>query len=436
MRKGLSPSRQANNMDNRSLGFVASRFLTSGKGKINGRHWLTFCGICLGVFALLTVSSVMNGFDQDMRQRVIGTRAELRLESRTKAPLQQQDKLLPALLKQPAIKAASPVVRNELVLVNSRGMAATVCFGIDLTAHRKVSPVLLPFSAEMRHKSDSQWIQGIVSGNPDASALETGGIILGSELALSLQAAVGDTLQLLSPLGTVPTPFGMLPRTLPVRVEGIFIAGMPEYDRLYSYISLESARFFSGYTDEIDYIDLKSNDFRRLFSITRSLQKAFPGYKVENWSAYDSSLYNAMHFEKYLMLVILGLMFVIASFNMSGNIFRTVVLKRRSIGILKTLGYTDREVVGLFFRQGLAIAVTGICVGILLALALLSIQSATGFIQLPVGNMPNLILPVYLKLQDFILIPLVALLITTLSIWLPSRKAAAVEPVSLIREVV
>jgi lipoprotein-releasing system permease protein len=422
--------------NNRSIGLLTRRLLTDRHGKITGRHWLTFSGIALGVFALLTVSTVMNGFDRDMRQRIIGTRAEIRVDNKDASPLVDYTKLISSLEKHPAVKAASPVVRNELMLVKGSAMAATVCFGIDLERHRRVSPVLLPLSQEQLNQADKHWVQGIVNGSPQTGDLEHNGIIIGSELALNLGVVRGDTLALISPLGTVPTPLGLLPRTRQVVVVGIFVAGMPEYDRLYSYISLENGQFFSGYGNQADHIDLKTNHPNRLFKNTHILQAAFPAYRVQNWSAFDSSLFNAMHFEKFLMLTVLSLMFVIAAFNMSGNIYRSIVLKRRTIGVLKTVGFRNSELVRLFFGQGLLVTLAGIVTGILAALVFIVLQASFDLIQLPVGNMPNLIIPVHPRIADFVVIPLAALLISSLSIWLPARKAASIDPIRLIRETV
>ncbi|MFO7659289.1 MAG: FtsX-like permease family protein, partial [Candidatus Cloacimonadaceae bacterium] len=325
--------------------------------------------------------------------------------------------------------------RNELMLVKGTAMAATVCFGIDLDRQRKVSPILLPLSPEELNRPSQQWIQGIISGRTSPEKFERDGIILGSELAQSINASVGDSLRLLAPLGTIPTPLGMLPRTRSVRVDAIFIAGMPEYDRLYSYVPLSVGQYFSAYDDAIDHFDLKSTNPKRLFQTTRLLQKDFPAFKTENWSSFDTGLYRAMRFEKYLMLVVLGLMFVLASFNMTGNIFKTIVQKRKAIGILKTIGYKDAEVVGVFLRQGLLIGLAGILTGVLFALLILTIQSKFSLIQLPVGNMPNLILPVDLRLADFIIIPLIALAVICFSIYLPARQAGKINPISLIREI-
>ncbi|HOV16636.1 MAG TPA: ABC transporter permease [Candidatus Cloacimonadota bacterium] len=422
-------------MRNRSLGLLAQRLLFSGKGKIPGRHWLTFCGITLGVFALLTVSSVMNGFDRDMRQRIIGTRAEIRIEGTFGTPINNYPLLVEKLARLPYVKAFSPVVRNELMLVKDEALAATVSFGIDLKQHQKVSPVLLPLFTDNLPSAKNQWLQGLVNGNPTPASFDQNGIILGAALAQSLDANVGDTIQLISPLASQPTPLGMLPKTKKMRVDAIFIAGMPDYDRLYSYIPLSAGQFFSGYENQIDQVELKADNPNQLKKITARLRKDLPDYKVEDWSAFDTNLYGAMKFEKALMLTILCLMFIIAAFNMSGNIFRTIVQKRRLIGILKTIGYRNKDLVQLFLRQGLSLAIAGILCGILLSLILLQLQANFGFIHFPVGDQPDLVLPVFIKLSDYLLIPLAALLITFLSILLPARQAGKIDPIPLIREI-
>lgn len=420
---------------NQSQSWIARKFIITPENRVQGRHWLTFSGIALGVFALLAVSSVMNGFDKDMRQRIIGTRSELRLSERNGSPLFRFEDLQTRLEEHPSVKAVSPIVRNELMLVKGTAMAATVCFGIDLRRQQSVSPVLLPLSPEELNRSSSHWIQGIISGRPDDRIFNRDGIILGSELAQSINAMVGDSLRLIAPLGTIPTPMGMLPRMRSVRVAGIFIAGMPEYDRLYSYVPLSVGQYFSAYDDAIDHFDLRSANPKRLFRTTRLLQKDFPDHKVENWSSFDTGLYGAMRFEKYLMLIVLGLMFILASFNMTGNIFKTIVQKRKAIGILKTIGYRDEEVVGVFLRQGLFLGLAGILAGVLFAVLILTLQSRFSVVRLPVGSMPDLILPVDMRPADFIIIPLVALVVILFSIYLPARRAGKINPIALIREI-
>lgn len=418
-----------------NLGLLTRRFLTKQNGKLQGRHWLTFTGVLLGVFALLTVSSVMNGFDKDMRQRIIGTRAEIRIEGKDSKPITNYEALISQLEKRPDIKAAVPVVRNELMLVNGSAMAPTITYGIDLMMHQRVSPVLHNLTTSELSAKSNNWLQGIIYGSVNEANFIDNGIIIGVELAQSLYAGVGDTIKLVSPLGTIPTPLGLFPQTTDLVIVGLFIAGMPEYDRLYSYVPLPVGQYFSGYENEIDHIEIKTSNPKLLFSITNNLRNAYQDYSVQNWSSFDANLYSAMRFEKYLMLVVLSLMYILASFNMAGNIYKTIIQKRKAIGVLKTLGLSNRRLVDIFIKQGMFIAISGIIAGIVLSLILLVIQDHFALIQLPVGTMPNLVLPVDIRLADFVVIPAIALLISWLSIYIPARKAANINAISLIRDI-
>jgi lipoprotein-releasing system permease protein len=326
------------------------------------------------------------------------------------------------------------------MLVNGSSLAATVNFGIDLRMQQKVSPVLRPIPLQPT-ASAGQWQQGIIQGSANLSGFERDGIILGIDLASDLNVVVGDTIQMVSPLGSIPTPIGLMPRSASVVVQAIHIAGMPEYDKLYSYVPLNVARLFSSQTatsamadfGQIDILEIKTANPRKIKSIAAELQKSYPMFLIEDWSSFDSSLYSAMHFEKYIMLTILGLMFIIASFNMSSNIYKTIIQKKKSIGILKTIGFQNRELMQLFYFQGLVVGTSGILCGIILSSAFLLLQQQFGLIQLPVGNMPNLVLPVDLRWADFLLIPLVSFILTWFSIYLPARKAMLINPIALIR---
>lgn len=430
---------------NNSIRLISSRFLLTPQGKIQGRHWLTFAGIALGVFALLTVSSVMNGFDRDMRSRIIGTRSEIRVSGLSGAPLTGYMSLIEKLNSNRYIAGYAPVIRNELMLVNGSSMAATVNFGINFSRQQKVSPVLRPIPIDSAAPA-GQWQQGIIQGSANLLRFEQQGIILGVDLASDLNVVVGDTIQMVSALGSIPTPMGLMPRTATVKVTAILVAGMPEYDKLYSYVPLDVARQFSSQTaapaimdmpvrdyGQIDILEIKTTNPRKIQAIAAELQKDFPQFKIEDWSSFDSSLYSAMHFEKYIMLTILGLMFIIASFNMSSNIYKTIIQKKKSIGILKTIGFQNRELMQLFYFQGLVVGCSGILCGIILSSTFLLIQRQFGLIQLPVGNMPNLVLPVDLRWADFLLIPLVSFILTWFSIYLPARKAMQINPIALIR---
>jgi len=412
---------------NNSKFWLAMKYLNGrSAGLISRTHYLTVAGILLGVTALICVSSVMNGFRDDIRSRIVGTLSEIRISQKGGGALEDHTELL-ATLKAGKFMA-SPVIRNELLLKRGTMVVPTVNFGIDPALHSQVSTALKPRGSE-----DAKQNQGMVAGSILSDDFAQGGIALGAGLAGRLNVALGDEVQLLSPLFDVPTAFGLLPRVRSLRVVAIFSAGMPEYDEAYSYLPLEQARFFSGYGDEVDYVEVKTPSFDRSEHYARRLRSELADYTVEDWSSYDSSLYGAIRFEKYMMFVIMLFMYIIASFNLTGNMLKAIVQKKRELGLLKAIGYRETELRDLFLIQSLLLSSLGIAGGLVLASVLLIVQQKLGLLSMNLGaeSMP---LPVKIMGQDYLLVVAVSYLITILSVILPVQRLKRINAVELIRQ--
>ncbi len=399
---------------------------------IQGSNLLSLGGIILSIFSLLVVSSVMNGFDRDIMDRIIGTKAEVKLYQQNYQPLENYVPLLTELEKDPLITAAAPVVENEVMLIKGKNMLGSVNYGIDLPRHKKVTHIFDPIPDDIQKRKE-QVLRGIVNGYADQKLFAEDGIILGMDLAIQLQASVGDTIQVVSPVHTTPTPLGMLPINKNLIVIGTFVSGMPEYDRLFSYISLANSQFFSQNTHAVSYIEIRTYDSRHLQTITQQLQQKYPKYVVEDWSHFDPNLFNAMKMEKMVMISVLSLMLLITSFNMTGNLLKLTVLKRKEIGILKALGTNNLNIRNIFLFQGMFLTLIGIIIGVFIALSLLELQAHYHMIKIPMGTFPLLDLPVEIKLMDFILVPLISILISLFSVFYPSRKIAKLNPMETIR---
>lgn len=413
---------------NKSKLWLALKFLQNRSvGPIGRAHYLTVVGILLGVTALLCVSSVMNGFRADIRDRIIGSLSEIRISAADGNALAEPYQVADRLRSQ-GFKAA-PVIRNELVLKRGGELATTLCFGIDPALQAGISGALMPQKGHAPNQP-----QGMLAGNIQSEAFAAGGIALGSALAMKLGVTIGDEVQLLSPIFTVPTAFGMIPRVRTLKVAGIFSAGMPDYDLTFSYVPLDVARFFSGYGDEADYVEVKTPDFDRSEAYARSLRKSLAGYRVDDWSSFDASLYSAIRFEKYLMFVLLLFMYVIASFNLTGNMLKAIVQKKRELGLLQALGYTESDLRGLFLRQSLILSTLGIVGGLLLASLLLWLQLRFGIIRLDMGDIQPQALPVRVFWQDYLLVVLASYGITILSVILPLRRLKNINVIELIRQ--
>ena len=380
---------------------------------------LSLLGIVIGVFSLLVVSSVMNGFDSDMRSRVIGSKAEIKIHKTDYSPIQNYEEIINKIEQIPSVIGTAPVCENELMIQNENELASTICYGIDLDRQKKVTQIL----------------DKIVVGEPDIEALGKDGIIIGLDLSMTLNVTVGEYVQLTSPIGTEPTPFGLLPKSKKMKVVGIFISGMPEYDRIFTYISLKNGQYFSGYENEIRQIEVKSTDSRKSYRTAKQLQELLgEEFLVEDWSVFEANLFNAIKMEKIVMFFVLALMIIIASFNMTGNFIKLVTEKKMEIGVLKALGASEKDIIRIFVNVGIIIGMLGTFIGLLLALIVLLAQQNWHFIQIPVPGFPLHWLPVEIRILDFVIVPIVAIVISFLTTLHPSKRTVSVDPIKIIRK--
>ncbi len=423
--------------------FLAWRYLRTRKGwMLRGTHLLTVLGLSLGIFALLSVNSAMNGLRNDMQKRIIGTRSEIMISERDNRPITDHQIMI-AQIKAMGFHAA-PIIRNELTIKHRDLIVPTISFGIDLVQSRRVSRILDRIPVYKAPKSGTL-NQGLISGDPTPDEFDGDGIILGAGLANQLGINLKDEVMLISPLFSEPSAFGMLPLIRRVRVVGIFSAGMPEYDQMFSYIPISLGAFFRRHEPSehmaansgvpaADYIAVSTPDHTRSKTYAQQLGSAFPGFRSEDWSSFDPNLYAAIRFEKAMMFVIMLMMYVIASFNLTGNILKNIAQKKKELGLLKALGYKTSDLHRLFHYQSTLLCLLGISFGMGLSLFALYLQHRFGLVRLSFAPGDFLIIPVKLQAWDFLLIPIAAFTITFISTILPLSRLRHIDAVSLIRQ--
>ena len=249
-----------------------------------------------------------------------------------------------------------------------------------------------------------------------------------------MQVSVGDKVQVLSPMFDQPTAFGMIPKIRQLTVQAIVSSGMPEYDQSHSYIPLQTAAFFAGKGSAVDYLEIKTPDRRRTRAYSSQLSKAFPDYEIEDWSVYDPSLFAAMRFEKFLMFVIMLFMYIIASFNLTGNMLKSISLKKKELGLLKAIGYVEGDLSRLFLGQSLILATIGIFAGMALATVILALQMQFGLIQLPISSFESIPLPVKIQVTDLLMVLIISYTFTIFSTLVPLKRLRQINAVELIRQ--
>jgi len=392
-----------------------------GKNRIFPRttHLLSLIGITIGVTALLIVSSVMNGFEQDMMRRVIGSRAEIRLTTADREPITDYPDLISGIEKRPEILNVSPVISNELLAYKGDAVAVINAFGIDYKKHNE----LIELEEQIR------------LGVPEIPEFEEEGIIIGLDLSLALRATIGEYIQLTSPINSKPSPLGMIPRVRRFKVLGIFVSGMPEYDKTYAYISLENGRYFADLAEGVSLLQIKTTNPQRSRRYASTLQRELgDGYQVEDWSQFDASLFKAMQLEKGVMFSVLVLMLVISGFNMAGNSLKTVTEKKNEIGILKALGMKTGRIDRFFIGVNLSVGLLGILLGGLISVLFLYLQYNYQLIYIPVPGFPIHWLPVEVRLADFLVVPAIVLIISFSSTIIALQKIRDILPIKVIRE--
>ena len=315
-------------------------------------HFISFIsltsmgGVALGVWALITVMSVMNGFHADLRERILFVVSHVTIGGYDGALGDWQDAETQAA-KHPQVRAQAPFILGQGMLTAPGASTGAVIRGVDPAAEREVS----------------QLFEHIVAG--DASQLRAGefGIILGRELARSLGAQVGAKVTLVAPRGRV-TPAGLLPKLKRFKVVGLFGVNMHEYDNGIALIHIEDAAKLFGFGDRVSGLRLTLADVDRAPQVRRDLAEQFGGlYRVRDWSMEHSNFFRALEIEKRVVFIVLMLIIAVAAFNIVSTLVMAVADKRADIAILRTLGLSPGGVMRVFVVQGALIGVIGTAVG-------------------------------------------------------------------------
>lgn len=326
---------------------------------------ISMLGIVLGVMALITVLSVMNGFEKELRNRILGVVAHATV-SESGGVLRNWAVLRKVLAARPHVLGAAPYIDGEGMLSGAQGVSGTLIRGVMPDDEPQVSDI----GAKM------------IAGRLDDLRPGEFGIVLGKELATRLGVWVGDKVTLVTPQTTV-TPAGILPRLKRFTVVGVFAVGMYEYDNGLAVIALPDAAKLFRMDDGVSGVRLRLDDLLRAPAIARQLAADLPpGYEVRNWTQDHVNFFRAVQMEKTVMFVILLLIVAVAAFNIVSTLVMMVRDKEADIAVLRTLGATPGSIMAIFIVQGSLIGIVGtvlggVC-GVLLAL---NVETIVPFIE-------------------------------------------------------
>lgn len=402
-------------------------------GDAGGNRFISFIslistlGIGLGVAALIVVLSVMNGFQKELRTRILGVASHIQVSSASGPGGELQDWLgvIRQVAQHPQVQAAAPYIQEQGMLSYDHQVRGVMVRGILPEAEEKVAD----FEKHMR-----------LGQLPDLQAGEFG-IVLGIELARALQVSMGDKVTLIAPQGMV-TPAALLPRLKQFRVVGIFEAGMFEYDSSLALVHLADAQKLYRMEERVSGVRLKLDELFAAPRVARELLRFVDSdVMISDWTRSHANFFRAVAIEKNMMFLILMLIVAVAAFNIVSTLVMAVADKQADIAILRTLGASPRSIMQIFIVQGALIGVLGLLLGVVggVSLALnidvvvpaLERLLGTQFLAKDVYYISEL--PSELQWADVGIIASVSFVLTLLATIYPSWRAAQVNPAEALR---
>ena len=385
---------------------------------------ISMLGIGLGVAALIVVLSVMNGFQTELRSRILGVVSHVQI-SGANGEMGGWELVAAQAERQPGVLAAAPFVQAQGMLSFGQSVRGTMVRGILPDYEEKVAA----FRAHMKE------------GELDSLVPDAFNVVLGSDLARQLGVFTGDKVTLIAPQGVV-TPAGVVPRLKTFTVSGIFEVGMFEYDSGLALIRMEDAQRLYRMEDRVSGVRLKLDDLFKAPATARRLAMVLdvPAY-ISDWTRSHANFFRAVQIEKNMMFIILSLIVAVAAFNIVSTLVMAVTDKQADIAILRTLGASPGSIMAIFMVQGALIGVIGLLLGVAGGVALaLNIDVVVPFIERLLGTqilakevyyISNL--PSELQWSDVSTITVLSFVVSLVATLYPSWRASRVNPAEALR---
>jgi lipoprotein-releasing system permease protein len=417
--------------------FVATRYLFAKRRQtfISVITLICVAGVAAGVWLIITVLSVMNGFERTWREEIIGNRAHFTVHARMGA-IEDYDDLLEVVDGVPGIVGAAPYVDAEGMVRGEHGEIVAVRLrGIDPDRIVAVTDL----EADLRPGSERAL--DALRGN-GAGADGDPGIVVGSQLATHLGLRPGDPLVLISPFGGPPTPLGPGPRLKRFLVAGVFQTSFFQYDEIYTYTSLAAAQDFRRSGDVVHGIEVRTTDFYRSQQVAHELERLLDwGYFTRDWKEFFPAFFQALKTERVMMFVLLTMIMVVAAFAIVVTLIMMIMEKSNDIAILKTMGATDAAIERIFAIEGTLIGMLGTFVGVVAGIAVTTqlawvqqqIEMITGIDTLPAAVYQFSTLPWEIDPVQVAVVVLIAMVLSLGATLIPSRSGARLDPAEALR---
>lgn len=406
--------------------FIGSRYLRAKRRNhfISFISFISVFSLALGITLIITVLSVMNGFQSEIKDRILSMTAHatvLELDGK----LRDWQKVEHDLKDNTEIKGSAPYVSGQGMIVNGKQVTGAMLNGIDPSLEGRVSRI-------GNHLQEGQ-----------LDILKPGefGILLGSDLANYLAVDIGEKITVITPEATV-TPAGIIPKFRRFTVVGTYSVGMPQYDRNTAAIHIDDAKRLFHLGDSVTGLRLKFEDLFDAQDITYKLRDQLGGtYWVTDWTYHNRNFFRALKMEKTMMFIITIIIVFVAAFNIISMLVMVVTEKQSDIAIMRTLGVSPKSIMGIFVVQGTVIGFVGTLLGafggVLLSSNLESIVRLIEKIRgskflspdvYPISDFPSDIIP-----SEVLTICILAFIITVLATIYPAWKASKTQPAEALR---
>jgi lipoprotein-releasing system permease protein len=421
--------------------FISRRYMRAKRKQVfvSIITFISIFGIFLGVAALIIVLAVMNGFEEDLRSKILGIRSHIEVTTDMAGPMKNYPSVREEIDKTPGVIASTPFIYTEAMIRSQNGVSGVIIRGMDTESAPKVIKLgkIKEGSVEHLNNIPDAVLQGLAAEDRGLS-----GIMIGKEMARNMGLFLHDSITIISPSGGISTPMGMVPRMKKFIVVGIYESGFYEYDSKLAFLSLKNCQDFLAMGDAVSGIDVVVKDIYKADVIARAIQSrmGFPFF-AQNWMQMNKNLFSALKLEKRVMFIILSLIVLVAAFNIISALIMVVMEKNKDIAILKSMGATSATIMKIFIYQGLIVGAVGTFFGCIAGLTIaLNLQKISLFVEkvfnfkfLP-GDVYYLSeLPSRVNYGDVVVIVVGTLLICFLSTIYPSLRASKLDPAEALR---
>ena len=444
------------------------------------RHWrqwvvgmvpiIAIFSVCLGVWALIMVLSIMSGFEDDLKKKILGAHAHVVINKRGD-DFTEYKAVTETVRKVEGVRTGAAFVLGDAMISTDVNLSGTLVKGVDVSDPASVSDLRKTVTKGfLEHLLTPEEIPGArptidfppaVSPNAGSSTTSSNGvkkappyelskpvvraprrnrrilpgIIIGRELARTLRAYVGDTVQLVSPVSDEIGPMGPIPKIRRFRVAGIFYSGMYEYDAKFSYLEMKDAQRFFGVRKRATGVEIKvhnSDDTGRVSDAIRRRLGGHP-YVIKDWRTTNKELFSALLLERLAMFIALGMIVIVASFLIIAVLVMVVLQRKKEIAVLKSLGASDASIMKIFVMLGVTLGTGGAIFGGILGVTLCLFLTHVGW-KLDERIFYIERLPIVMDWTEISVIVVVAIIISYLATIYPAMTAAAHSPVEGLRD--